>query len=101
MPEVATREILARILRRMPKRALESPKIFAIVGGALDGQQAASCPVGYRQASFFFHYRETLAFVVEGMIYDKASAVLFVRTRKIFPPRDPCPTMGPTERPLN
>jgi hypothetical protein len=73
--------------------------LFAIVGGSLDGRQAAACPTGYRQASFFFHYHETFAFVADGMSFDDASAILFERTRKIWPERDPCPTMGPTERP--
>jgi hypothetical protein len=83
----------------MPRRILESPKIFAVVGGPLDGQQAPFCPAGYRQASFFFHYNETIAFVADGMSRDDAGAMLFERTRKVFPPRDQWPSMAPTERP--
>jgi hypothetical protein len=70
-----------------------------IVGGPLDGQQAASCPAGYRLTGFTCHRLETFAFVAERMNYDDALAAYFERTRVRYPERDPWPTMGPTERP--
>jgi hypothetical protein len=70
-----------------------------IVGGSLDGQQADSCPAGYRLTGFTCHRLETFAYVAQGMSYDDALAVYFERTRKREPPRDPWPIMGPTERP--